>query len=217
MKIAQVGILGSGSVAQALGSGFIRHGARVMLGTRDPGKLASWKQGAGEKASVGDVAQAAAFGQLIVLAVKGSAAEKVMAGAPASALTGKTILDATNPIAELPPVNGVLQYFTGPNESLMEKLQKQAPGAHFVKCFSSVGSGSMVNPDFGGLRPTMFICGNNTGAKKQAAEVLEAFGWESEDMGTAEAARAIEPLAMLWCIPGFTQNRWTHAFKLLKP
>jgi len=216
MQIQKVGILGSGTVAQALGRGFIKHGVSVMLGTRDAGKLNEWKKESGEKAAVGSVAEAAAFGELVVLAVKGAVAEKVVSAAGASNLNGKTILDATNPIAEAAPVNGVIQYFTGPNESLMEKLQKQIPGARFVKCFSSVGSALMVNPDFGGIKPTMFICGNDERARKQATEILTAFGWEIEDMGMAEGARAIEPLAMLWCIPGFRQNRWTHAFKVLK-
>lgn len=216
MQIRSVGILGSGAVAQALGKGFVRHGARVMLGTRDAGKLADWKKEAGEKASVGTFADAAAFGELVVLAVKGTVAEKVVAAAGQAALNGKTVLDATNPIAEAPPVNGVLQYFTGPNESLMERLQKQVPGARFVKCFSSVGSALMVNPDFRGERPTMFICGNDESAKKQTGEILAAFGWEMEDMGAVEAARAIEPLAMLWCIPGFRRNSWSHAFRMLK-
>ena len=74
----------------------------------------------------------------------------------------------------------------------------------------------MVSPDFDGIKPTMFICGNDEGAKGEVKKILDQFGWETEDMGKVEAARAIEPLAALWCIPGFLQNRWTHAFKLLK-
>jgi predicted dinucleotide-binding enzyme len=216
MQIRKVGILGSGGVAQALGKGFIKNGVSVMLGTRDAAKLAEWKKGAGGNAAVGSYAEAAAFGEVVVLAVKGLAAGKVLEAAGAVNLAGKTVIDTTNPIADAPPVNGVIQYFTGPNESLMEKLQKQVPGARFVKCFSSVGNASMVSPDFGGATPTMFICGNDQGAKKQAGEILSAFGWEVEDLGLVEGARAIEPLAMLWCIPGFLHNRWTHAFKVLK-
>jgi predicted dinucleotide-binding enzyme len=216
MQMRKVGILGSGGVAQTLGKGLIKHGVSVMLGTRDAAKLADWKKGAGENSAVGSFAEAAAFGEVVVLAVKGHAAAKVLEVAGMNNLAGKTVIDTTNPIADAPPVNGVIQYFTGPNESLMEKLQKQVPGARFVKCFSSVGNSSMVNPDFGGVKPTMFICGNDQGAKKQAGEILGAFGWEIEDMGMVEGARAIEPLAMLWCIPGFLQNRWTHAFKVLK-
>jgi predicted dinucleotide-binding enzyme len=97
----------------------------------------------------------------------------------------------------------------------MERLQRAAPQARFVKAFSIVGSTSMVNPDFGGLRPSMFIAGNDSAAKQQVSEILDQFGWETEDMGGAEAARAIEPLAILWCIPGFARNEWTHAYKVL--
>jgi predicted dinucleotide-binding enzyme len=130
-------------------------------------------------------------------------------------LSGKTVIDATNPIADAPPQNGVLKYFTNLDESLMERLQKIAPDAHFVKAFNSIGSGLMDNPDFGGIRPTMFfICGNNKSAKKTISEILGKFGFEVENMGMAESARAIEPLAILWCIPGFLKNDWTHAFHI---
>jgi predicted dinucleotide-binding enzyme len=75
----------------------------------------------------------------------------------------------------------------------------------------------MVNPDFGtDTKPTMFICGNNVDAKKKVSEILEKFGFEVEDMGMVESARAIEPLCILWCIPGFLRNEWAHAFKFLK-
>lgn len=97
----------------------------------------------------------------------------------------------------------------------MEEMQEMAEDAKFVKAFSSVGAHHMVNPDFGS-KPTMFICGNDSGAKKEVSEILDKFGWETADMGSMEAARAIEPLAMLWCIPGFKDNSWNHAFKLLK-
>ncbi len=97
----------------------------------------------------------------------------------------------------------------------MERLQREFEGARFVKAFNSVGSGCMVNPQFKGGTPTMFICGNDDRAKKAVAGILAQFGWETADMGKAEAARAIEPLCMLWCIPGFLRNEWVHAFKLL--
>jgi predicted dinucleotide-binding enzyme len=212
----KIGVLGSGQVGQVLAAGFLKLGHEVMLGTRDPGKLADWKAKAGAAARVGSFTETATFAEVAVLAVKGSAASQVLIQAGAKNLSGKTVLDATNPIADSPPQNGVLKFFTNLDESLMERLQKQAPEARFVKAFSCVGNAFMVDPDFGGVKPTMFICGNDAAAKKEAAGLLEAFGWESEDMGAVEAARAIEPLCMLWCIPGFLRNRWTHAFKLLK-
>ena len=125
------------------------------------------------------------------------------------------MIDATNPISG-PPQNGVLSFFTSLDKSLMELLQRQFPKARFVKAFNSVGNARMVDPDFGGVRPTMFICGNDSAAKSTVARILDQFGWETEDMGGVEAARAIEPLCILWCIPGFLRNEWTHAFKLLK-
>lgn len=211
----KIGILGSGGVATTLAAGFLDEGHAVMLGTREASRLAAW-QAAHPRAQVGSVAQTAAFGETIVLAVKGSAAEAVVAAAGAG-LDGKVVIDATNPIADQAPVDGVLSYFTGPNESLMERLQALRPLARFVKGFSSVGVALMVKPRLGGGRPTMFIAGNDAAAKAQVTRLLDAFGWDAEDMGSATAARAIEPLAMLWCIPGFRHDDWAHAFKMLRP
>ncbi len=212
----KIGILGSGVVGQALATGFIKHGYEVMVGTRNPDKLSEWKTSAGENGQIGGFAEAAAFGDLIVLAAKGMAAKDVLEMAGAENLKGMTIIDATNPIADAPPENGVLKFFTSLDNSLMEQLQAAFPEANFVKAFSCIGHALMVNPDFGGVKPTMFICGNNADAKREVSDIVELFGFEVEDMGGAEAARAIEPLAMLWCIPGFQRNEWRHAFKLLK-
>jgi predicted dinucleotide-binding enzyme len=212
----KIGILGSGIVGQTLGSGFIKYGHQVKIGTSNANKLKDWIKTAGANASVGTFQEAAGFGELIVLAVKGNAAEKVLQIAGEKNLKDKTIIDTTNPIADASPVNGVLQFFTDINSSLMEQLQSKFPSVNFVKSFSCVGNARMVNPDFNGTKPTMFIAGNNEDAKSQVKGILNIFGWEIEDMGTAEAARAIEPLCILWCIPGFRENRWTHAFKLLK-
>lgn len=212
----KIGILGSGEVGKTLASGFIKHGHQVKIGTSNKEKLNEWLKNSGPDASVGSFEDAAEFGELLVLAVKGTAALTVLEKAGNKNLAAKTIIDVTNPIAETAPVNGVLQFYTNINSSLMETLQNKYPGANFVKSFSCVGSSLMVNPELGGLKPTMFIAGNNEVAKSQVKKVLDAFGWEVEDMGNVEAARAIEPLAMLWCIPGFRENRWRHAFKLLK-
>ncbi len=210
----KIGIIGSGIVARVLGSGFIKHGYDVMLGSRDLSKLDDWKASSGGK--TGSFSEAAAFGDIVVLAVKGTMGQSALQMAGKAALAGKIVIDTTNPIADAPPVNGVLQYFTAMNDSQMERLQAAFPEARFVKAFNSVGNNFMINPDFGGIRPTMFICGNDPAARNEVAAILEKFGWEAEDMGAAEAARAIEPLCILWCIPGFTKNSWGHAFKLLK-
>jgi 8-hydroxy-5-deazaflavin:NADPH oxidoreductase len=210
----KVGILGSGDVAKALAGGFLKYAHQVMFGTRDAGKLADFVA-KNEGALVGGFADAAKFGELAVLAVKGTAALAALKAASAANLAGKPVIDATNPIAEAPPTNGVLKFFTNLDQSLMERLQEAFPDAHFVKAFNSVGNAMMINPQFKGGKPTMFICGNDDKAKAVVRGVIDQFGWETADMGKAEAARAIEPLCMLWCIPGFIRNEWTHAFKLL--
>lgn len=211
----KIGILGSGTVAQTLAAGFIKHGHGVTLGTRDSGKLKEFLS-RHKDARADSVANAAKYGEVLVLAVKGSAAAQVLAAAGEANLAGKPVIDTTNPLAETPPVNGVLGFFTNPDRSLMEDLQDKAPSAHFVKAFNSVGAAVMVDPSFAGGKPSMFIAGNNDAAKKKVAEILNRFGWEVEDMGKAEAARAIEPLCILWCIPGFLGNDWSHAFKVLR-
>lgn len=210
----KVGILGSGDVAKTLASGFLKHGHGVMVGSRTPSKLDDWVQ-QNPNGLQGSFADAAAFGEMVVLAVNGRVAADALRIAGAQNLSSKTVIDACNPIADGAPVNGVLPFFTDLRESLMEKLQKEFAGAHFVKSFNSVGSACMVNPQFKGGKPTMFICGNNEAAKAAVSGVLDQFGWETADMGGAEAARAIEPLCMLWCIPGFLRNDWMRAFKML--
>jgi 8-hydroxy-5-deazaflavin:NADPH oxidoreductase len=210
----KIGIIGSGVVAQTLAAGFVKHGHQVTLGTRDAAKLADFAA-RHPGVRVASSAEAAAFGELAVLAVKGSAALQAARDAGAG-LDGKPVLDACNPIADAAPVDGVLSSFTGPNESLMEQLQQAHPKARLVKAFNSVGAGRMIDPDFGGMRPTMFIAGNDADAKSAAAKLLAQVGWDAADMGTAVAARAIEPLATLWCIPGFREGSWMHAFKLLR-
>lgn len=211
----KVGVIGSGDVAKVLGAGFLKHGHEVMMGTRTTAKLAEWQK-QNPNGKVGSFADAAKFGKLVVLAVKGNAAAEVLLAAGSKNLDGKPIIDATNPIADAPPTNGVLKFFTHLDESLMERLQQEFPTVRFVKAFNSVGNTRMVNPQFRAGKPTMFICGNEEAAKQIVKGVLDQFGWETEDMGKMEAARAIEPLCMLWCIPGFLHQQWNHAFKLLK-
>jgi len=209
-----VGILGSGAVAKALAAGFLRHGHAVMLGTRTPSKLADWAA-SNSGARIAGFSESAGFGDVVVLAVKGSAAADVLRAAGAEHLAEKPVIDTTNPLTDAPPSNGVLRFFTDLDESLMERLQREFGEVRFVKAFNSVGNACMVNPQFEGGTPTMFICGNDEAAKQIVREILDQFGWETADMGKAEAARAIEPLCILWCIPGFLRNEWTHAFKLL--
>jgi predicted dinucleotide-binding enzyme len=213
----KIGIIGSGAVGQTLATAFLTEGHEVMLGTRNPGKeeVKKWKK-ANPKGQTGTFGVTAQYGDILVLAVAGSAAESAIKQAGTSHFTNKILIDTTNPIAAEPPQNGVLKFFTTLNESLMERIQRQIPNAKIVKAFNTVGNTLMYKPNVKGGKPSMFICGNDEKAKKTVTDILTAFGWETEDMGKIEAARAIEPLAILWCIPGFLQNQWTHAFKVLK-
>ncbi len=217
-KDLKVGILGSGIVGQVMAKAFLAEGCAVMLGTRDTTKVevVKWNE-ENPAAEIGTFNEVANFGDIIVLATQGAVAEEALRMAGIENLAGKTIIDTTNPISQThPPTNGVLQYFTDMNDSLMERIQKLVPRSNVVKAFNSVGNAFMYKPNFPGGKPTMFICGNNAEAKQSVKDILDAFGWETEDMGNVEAARGIEPLCILWCLPGFIRNQWTHAFKLLK-
>jgi len=213
----KVGILGSSAVGQTLGKAFLSEGYEVMIGTRNTSKedLVKWQK-ENPPAKLGSFADTAKFGDILALAVSGDAAEKVIEQAGKENFSNKVVIDTTNPITKAPPENGVLKFFTSLDRSLMEDLQKLSPDAKFVKAFNSVGNEFMYKPHFPGGKPTMFICGNDDRAKKVVTDILILFGFETEDMGKAEAARVIEPLSILWCIPGFIRNQWTHAFKLLK-
>ena len=212
----KIGIVGSGVVATTLGGGFLGHNHDVALGTREPAKLADWRA-KHPKATVMSFPEAAGFGEAVVLAVGGAVALDALRLVGAANIAGKVVIDACNPIGGGPPVNGVLSYFTTLKDSLMERLQSAYPNARFVKAFNSVGAAQMVNPHFAGGRPTMFICGNDANAKRVVTRILDQFGWDTEDMGAVEAARAIEPLCKLWCIPGVGKGDWSpHAFKLLR-
>jgi 8-hydroxy-5-deazaflavin:NADPH oxidoreductase len=218
----KVGVIGSGDVGRILATAFLKEGYTVTLGTRDVTKEAvvKWKN-ENTGSQTGSFADAAKYGDMIVLATLGSAAADALKLAGIENLKGKTVIDATNPIEHgangMPAADhGAIRYFTNINESLMERLQKLASEANFVKAFNSVGNPFMYKPNFPGGKPTMFICGNNADAKKTVASILESFGWESEDMGMVESARPIEALCILWCAPGLNRNQWTHAFKLLK-
>ena len=213
----KTGILGSGIVGRVLATAFLKEGHDVMIGTRDVSKdeVVKWKnENAGGQ--TGSFEETAAFGEIVVLATAGSVTEDAIQLAGIRNFKGKIVIDATNPISAAPPENGVLKFFTNLDESLMERLQKLLPDAKLVKAFNSVGNAFMYKPKFKGGPPTMFICGNEKDAKEKVTSILTSFGWETEDMGGVEAARAIEPLCILWCIPGILRNQWTHAFKLLK-
>lgn len=210
----KVGVIGSGDVGKTLARGLKTHGYDVRIGSRTAGKMAAFAAEAG--VGSGTFIDVATWADTLVLAVKGAAALDALHTIGAANLAGKVVMDTTNPIDAAPPEDGVLRFFTGPNDSLMERLQQAFPAARFVKAFSCLGNAVMVNPALAGGRPSMFICGDDAEAKAEVSRLCEQFGHDVWDMGTVKAARAIEPLCILWCLPGFRQNNWNHALAMLR-
>ena len=209
----KVGILGSGDVGIALAEGFLELGAQVKIGSRTPAKLREWVKTHGSHASAGDMAETAAFGEIIVLAVLGTAVEEVVQLARLNEVVGKVIIDTTNPLdfsQGMPPT-----LFTGGTDSLGERIQRLAPAARVVKAFNIVGHALMVHPRLPGGPPDMFLCGNDADAKGQVIEILQEFGWTAVDIGNITGARYLEPMAMVWVLSAFPHNSWMQAFKML--
>uniref|UniRef100_A0A7S2SDN3 Pyrroline-5-carboxylate reductase catalytic N-terminal domain-containing protein n=1 Tax=Rhizochromulina marina TaxID=1034831 RepID=A0A7S2SDN3_9STRA len=215
----KVGVLGSGDVAKVLAAGFHKHGYPAMLSSRDPTKLAEWVSGDGAGVSAGTFAEAAEFGDVLILAVKGTAAAACLKACGAG-LASKVVMDATNPIidnAPMPPPGGIVPFFKPEGyNSLMEALQAEFADVKFVKAFNTMGNGMMIDPDWGEERGTMMICGNDADAKVMVTTMVQEVGHDVEDFGGAEVAGPLESICQLWCSRGFNMGKWMHAFRLLK-
>ena len=211
----KVGILGSGDVGKQLGRGFAKHGFDVMLGSREPAKLESWRRETSGKVSTGTFAQAAAHGDLVILALHGAATEAAIDLAGAKNFSGKLVLDATNPLDfshGMPP--GLL---LGTTDSMGERVQKKLPGAKVVKCFNTVSNVKMIDPKFKEGVPPMLICGNDAEAKKRTDAILRELGWPGAmDIGGIEGARWLEAIVPLWVRAGQVLNTYEHAFKVVR-
>ncbi len=211
----KVGILGSGDVGKALGRGFVKHGHEVKIGTREPGKLAEWAKEVGARGSVGSFADAAKFGEVVILATLWTGTHPAIELAGAEHFKGKVVIDATNPLDfshGMPP-----RLALGHTDSGGEQVQRWLPHAHVVKAFNTVGNAVMVDPEFpGGIKPDMFIAGNDAGAKQKVTEILTEFRWNTLDLGGIEGARLLEPMCLVWVATAFQGNHWYQAFKLLR-
>ncbi len=211
----RIGVLGSGQVGQVLGAGLAGLGHDVKLGSRDPNqdKLVAWSKETGPKASTGTFAEAATFGEIVILATLWTGTKSALDLAGTKNLDGKVLIDATNPLdfSSTPP--GMI---VSGKDSAGEQVQHWVPGAHVVKAFNTVGNQHMVKPAFPGGPPDMFICGNDDGAKASVTGLGKELGWSVVDMGGIESARYLEALAMLWILHYFQTRNGNHAFKLLK-
>ncbi len=208
----KVGILGSGNVGQRLGGGFARHGFDVMLGSREPSKLADWKSKTDGRVSTGTFSQAASHGPIVVLATHGEGTESAIEIAGPERFRRKLVIDATNPLdfsRGMPP-----GLFVGTTDSLGERVQRKVPDARVVKCFNTVSNLQMIDPKFSEGTPRMLICGNDAGAKEETRLLLLDLGWPGIlDVGGIEAARWLEALVPLWVRVGQSLNTFQHAFK----
>src|SRR6266568_1612140 len=210
----KVGILGSSDVAKSLARGFLGEGHEVMLGSREPAKLASWSRENGNSASSLTFAQTAKFGELVVLAVNGASSVEAIQMAEAENFKGKVVIDTTNPLdmsgGTLPSLIGGLGTSGG------ELNQKALPGAFVVKAFNTVGHAHFYKPQFAGGPPDMFLCGDDAKAKEQVSRICDEFGWTPIDVGGIALSHYIEATAMVWIITAFTGGHWNQAFKLLR-
>jgi 8-hydroxy-5-deazaflavin:NADPH oxidoreductase len=164
----KIGIMGTGVVGQALGTGFVGLGHDVKMGSRNPQNenLLAWVKKTGAHASGGTFEEAAAFGEVVVIATLWTGTENAIKLAGAENFSGKVVIDTTNPLdfsSGMPPKLAV-----GHTDSGGEQVQRWLSCANVVKAFNIVGSGHMVNPQFPGGPPDMFICGNEEGAKKSS-------------------------------------------------
>jgi len=212
----RVGILGTGDVGKALGKGFVTLGHDVKMGSRDAKneKALAWAKEVGAKASAGTFADAASFGEIVILATLGVANESALKMAGPEKLRGKVVVDTTNPLdfsAGMPPKLAV-----SGNDSAGERVQRLLPDAQVVKAFNTVGNPFMFRPSFPGGPPDMFFCGNNDDAKKQVAALLKDFGWGVVDVGGIESSRYLEAMCMVWVLSAIRTNNWNQAFKLLR-
>jgi predicted dinucleotide-binding enzyme len=216
MEKMKVGILGTGDVGKALGSGFVGLGHDVKMGSREPKseKVTSWLAKVGSRASSGTFAEAAEFAEVAIVATLWSGTENALKLAGPDNLAGKVVIDATNPLTF--PAAGPPALALGHTDSGGEQVQRWLGKSRVVKAFNTVGNAHMVNPQFPGGPPDMFICGNDDDAKKTVAEILKAFGWPAIDIGGIEGARLLEPLCILWVLYGIRSGSWNHAFKLLR-
>ena len=188
-----IGIIGSGNVGTALGKSWAKAGHKIKFGVRDSNKpeVVALLKEIGANASAGSVAEAAAFGEAIVLTTPWDATKAAIQSA--GKLEGKTVVDCTNPVKA--DLSGLA---LGHDTSAAEQVAQWAKGARVVKCFNTTGANNMANPRYGEDRLLMFLAGNDAAAKATVFKLSNDLGFETIDAGNLEAARLLEPLAMLW-------------------
>jgi predicted dinucleotide-binding enzyme len=188
-----IGIIGAGNVGGALGGGWAKAGHKIKFGVRDATKLevVALVRSVGANASAGSVADAAAFGEVVVLTTPWPATQAAIQSA--GTLAGKIVVDCTNPVKE--DLSGLT---VGGDDSAGEQVAQWAKGANVVKCFNTTGAGNMSNPKYGNDRVVMFLAGDNALAKSTVDKLGRDLGFEMVDAGNLQVSRFLEPLAALW-------------------
>jgi predicted dinucleotide-binding enzyme len=197
----RVGVLGTGTVGRTLASKLVALGHEVMMGSRKAGNetAVAWEKEMGQLADEGNFAEAAGFGELVVNATAGVASLDALVSAEAENLTGKVLLDVSNPLdfsAGTPPTLSICN-----TESLGERIQHAFPETRVVKSLNTVNAALMVDPGALRNRHTIFVAGDDAGAKETVKGLLVEFGWAAEDvmdLGGIEASRCMEMYLPLW-------------------
>jgi predicted dinucleotide-binding enzyme len=215
MSTLKVGVLGTGDAGVTMATGCLGLGYEVKLGARDANnaKATAWAKANGERASSGRFADAAEFANVVIVATRGSATEEAIRAAGLPNFKGKLVIDVTNPLEFAdgqPP-----KLFTGPADSLGERVQRLLPESRVVKAFNTVGANLFVKPDFGAEKPDMFLAGNDVEAKRIVSGLCNKWNWRPVDLGGIESARILEPLVLLWIAYGQISGKWGHAPRLL--
>jgi 8-hydroxy-5-deazaflavin:NADPH oxidoreductase len=197
----KVGVLGTGMVGNAIGTKLVELGHEVTMGAREQGneRALAWAGEAGESGHASSFLGAAEFGELVVNATAGTASLEALEQAGAEQLEDKVLLDVANPLdpdAGSPPPLAFCN-----TESLGERIQTAFPSARVVKALNTVNAAVMVDPGRLAEPTSIFVCGEDSVAKSQVRELLEAFGWPAEsvlDLGGIAAARGTEMYLPLW-------------------
>jgi 8-hydroxy-5-deazaflavin:NADPH oxidoreductase len=213
----KVGILGSGDVGRALGTGFVAAGHTVTIGAREAGnaRLAEWAATTGGAGTAGTFVEAARFGEILVVATLGVAAPEAIRRAGLEHFEGKIVIDPTNPLEF--SATGAPALAHGSHPSNGEAVQALLPKSRVVKAFNIVGNTLFYRPSLPGGPPDMLICGNDARAKAEVTDLLHEFGWPSViDLGGIEASRELESLCIAWVKSAFALHNFEIAFKLLR-
>jgi predicted dinucleotide-binding enzyme len=196
----RIGVLGTGAVGTKIASRLVELGHEVMLGSRtaDNENAAEWVAGAGNGASQGTFADAAAFGELLFNCTPGSVSVEAIGTARPEDVAGKTLVDISNAIEV---VDGSRVVLVSPTDSLGEQLQRALPETRVVKTLNTVNNAVMVEPRRVPGDHDLFVCGNDDAAKAEVVQLLKSFGWPAasiHDLGDITGARALEAYVVLW-------------------